>query len=176
MNKRGSLLNLLNSLKLVELSSINDVSVFAVTLFLYALGTMSEANTTAQSAHNMAHILQDSATTSQIKLPEKSSKSKPTLSLFSSGEREDFGNSFGNEGVGYCLHRGSRVRGHFHHHCPTRGVMFPVFPRRIKWKTNRKAGEERGKCHLWIKTKMGKWKQARSCKNLTRSLAFKQVS
>ena len=60
---------------------------------------MSEANTTAQSAHNMAHILQDSAT-SQIKLPEKSSKSKPTLSLFSSGEREDFGNSFGNEGVG----------------------------------------------------------------------------
>ena len=34
---------------------------------------------------------------SQIKLP---AQSKPTLSLFSSGERDDFGNSFGNEGVG----------------------------------------------------------------------------
>ena len=54
---------------------------------------MSEANTTAQSTHNMPQSVQNS----QIKLP---AKSKPTLSLFSSGERTDFGNSFGNEGVG----------------------------------------------------------------------------
>ncbi|CAB3996192.1 Hypothetical predicted protein [Paramuricea clavata] len=63
-------------------------------------GTMSEANTTAQSTHNMPQTLQDSGTTSQINLPAKPSKSKPTLSLFSSSEKDDFGNSFGNEGVG----------------------------------------------------------------------------
>ena len=56
---------------------------------------MSEANTTAQSAHDMSQTLQDSAKSSQVKLPAKSSKSKPTLSLFSSGEDE-----FGNEGAG----------------------------------------------------------------------------
>ena len=61
---------------------------------------MSEANTTAQSTHIMPQTLQDSGTTSQINLPAKPSKSKPTLSLFSSGEKDDFGNSFGNEGVG----------------------------------------------------------------------------
>lgn len=61
---------------------------------------MSEANTTAQSSHNMFQTLQDSGKISQVKLPVKSSKSKPTLSLFSSGERDDFGGSFGNDGVG----------------------------------------------------------------------------
>ena len=54
--------------------------------FLCSLGTMSEANTTAQSAYNMPQTLQDSAATS---------KSKPTLSLFSSGEDD-----FRNDGVG----------------------------------------------------------------------------
>ena len=62
----------------------------------FPLGTMSEANTTAQSGRNMTQSFQNS--TSQ--LPAKSVKSKPTLSLFSSGERDDFGNSLGNEGVG----------------------------------------------------------------------------
>ena len=57
---------------------------------------MSEANTTAQSGRNMTQSFQKS--TSQ--LPAKSAKSKPTLSLFSSGERDDFGSSLGNEGVG----------------------------------------------------------------------------
>ena len=56
---------------------------------------MSEANTTAQSAHNMFQTLQDSAKSSQVKLPAKSSKSKPTLSLFNNG-----GDDFGNEGAG----------------------------------------------------------------------------
>lgn len=61
---------------------------------------MSEANTTAQSTQNMPQTPHDSGTPPQIKLPAKSSKSKPTLSLFSSGERDDFGNSFGKENDG----------------------------------------------------------------------------
>ena len=58
---------------------------------------MSEANTTAQSTHTMPQTFQDSG---KANLPVKSSKSKPTLSLFSSGERDDFGGSIGNDGVG----------------------------------------------------------------------------
>ncbi|XP_028396120.1 uncharacterized protein LOC114520107 [Dendronephthya gigantea] len=60
-------------------------------------GTMSEANTTAQSTHNPEQTLPD-ARTSQAKLPAKSSR--PTLSLFNSAERDDFGSSFGKEEAG----------------------------------------------------------------------------
>ena len=59
--------------------------------------TMSEANTTAQSTHNPEQTLPD-AKTSHAKLPATSSR--PTLTLFSSGERDDFGSSFGKEEAG----------------------------------------------------------------------------